>query len=611
MELLLALIALQDGMPHDSEIVATAGPVRITTFNPVTVTGLERSTNLYFTAVNKGKAKVTLRTDRPDRMAMPKGARIRHFFAFQPPEVEIEPGATQTIEYMIANEDEWTAEIPFEFEVVGTRERVTLSVKVISRQSIPPDRMERTATLQGLIRDSANRPIRKARVRFAVGSGHQAVTAETDSQGEYSLSIPSSEQLLSMVGARRLPIAITEGFVAVEAEGFSYGFRTVTAPKNGAKSRVDFTLEAVSKLTGRTVGEVATDGVHGYWWLFPDRDFTRVGAVQGRHPPEIKEPGHVLMVDRSGKELWRFPTSTECWGFAVSSQGEVAAGGSEGTIYRVSREGKLLWKKPGGGQNREISFSPDGKQLFTGPVPSGRGRAQAALLDGATGAVVWSYSGADEWLRASRFSADGQRIAAGFSGGRLILFTRDGERLWERFVGEFPLVLEIDPKGNLYAAGKNREVSSFDAKGNLRWRRRIPDHVVTAGADSMAADGSLLVVGTVSGWLYAFDGDGTLLWRRALPSGFQGHNAVDVTPDGRRIVVGSAGERGGGGLVVVYDRHGALLWSHRSADRRESGGSSYPYDHNHIGAITVAISDDGEHVAAGYGDSTVRLFEIK
>jgi hypothetical protein len=60
------------------------------------------------------------------------------------------------------------------------------------------------------------------------------------------------------------------------------------------------------------------------------------------------------------------------------------------------------------------------------------------------------------------------------------------------------------------------------------------------------------------------------------------------------------------------DKNGSKLWSHESQDRRDTGEISYPYeyDHNHRGVITVAVSNDAKHLAAGYGDSTIRIFKL-
>lgn len=240
------------------------------------------------------------------------------------------------------------------------------------------------------------------------------------------------------------------------------------------------------------------------------------------------------------------------------------------------------------------------------------GGYDSALINASTGNIVWGHNAGQTWLRNSRFSHDGKRIIAGFSGGRLDMLTDSGILLWTAYIGEFPMVLEIDKDYNVYAGGKNREIFSYDSTGNLRWRRRIANHSPTAGADNMCDDGSYIAFGTVGAHAIAIDKNGEVLWERPLPGSLQGHNAFDMTPDGNWILIGTAGEKGRSGSLVLMDKNGAILWSHQSEDRRDTGEISYPYgyDHNHRGTITVAISDDAKYLAAGYGDSTIRIFKL-
>jgi WD40 repeat protein len=249
--------------------------------------------------------------------------------------------------------------------------------------------------------------------------------------------------------------------------------------------------------------------------------------------------------------------------------------------------------------NREVELDPTAKKLFTGPYLG----ADAALLNIVTGKALWTYRGAQQWLRNSRFSPNGKRIVAGFSGGKLVMFSNRGQVIWEKYIGEFPLTLEIDSQYNVYAAGKNRELFSYDGTGKLRWRCRIANHVVTAGSNNMSQDGSLIAFGTVGGMIYAFDSDGEIRWRRRLipDAVLLGHNALDVTPDGKWIAAGTAGENR---YVLLYNDKGTLVWSQKFNDWRDPS----LYDHNQTGAITVAISDDASLIAAGFGDSVLRFF---
>jgi len=589
--------------PPDAEISVTIGPVTIATYNPVTITGLEYSTNLYFVARNNGDQAVTLRcTPFPEDLGM-KPEWIFHFFSFQAEAIALEPGAETTFEFLVTNEGKGEAEMPFRFQVEETGDQETIFVTLRSLEPADLRNLPLTAAITGRVTGANGQPLPNAQVRLYLYNGREAWRSKSDSQGYYYINFPSIDDIRAAFGSRPLPYRSLDYFLLAEAEGHALLYQGGIAPARGEITTLDLMLEPVREAVSyRQIGELSTDGPYGYWWLFSDEGFSRLATVQGRHPPQLDVPGHFLMTDLNGNELWRIPTSNECWGFDLAADGRVAAGCHNGMVYLADAEGNLLWQVDVGNMNREVEFSPDGAYLFTGPY-QGEG---VALLDAATGVPVWTHRGPGEWLRNSRFSPDGQRIIAGFSGGQLIMFNREGTPLWKAYIGEFPMVLEIDTDYNIYAAGKNRELFSFDANGNLRWRRRIPNHVVTAGANNMSADGRLIVLGTVGGWVYAFDDAGEIVWQRPLPGGFQGHNALDVTPDGEWIVIGTAGTEEGG-WIVLYDRHGTSVWSHRSEDQRDPS----QYDHNQTGAITVAISDDGSHIAAGYGDSVIRIFERK
>lgn len=590
--------------PPDAEISLTIGPVTITTYNPVTITPLEYSTNLYLVARNNGDQTVTLRyIDWPESGYQPP-EWIYHFFWFQAKAVTLEPGAETMLEYLVTNEGEGETDIPFRFRVeeTGHEEAILLTLR-----SLPFDlrHIPLTAAITGRMTGGDGQPLPDVLVELYLYNGRAAWRSGTDPQGYYYMNFPSREDIKAALGSRPLPYRSLDYFLLAEAEGYALAYQGGIAPARGEIVTLDLALQPVREaISYRQIGELSTDGAYGYWWLFPDEKFARLAAVQGRHPPELNVPGHFLMADLKGNELWRITTGDECWGFDLAADGRVAAGCHDGAVYLADGEGNLLWQDNVGNMNREVEFSPDGAYLFTGPYKG----EEAALLDSATGAPVWTYSGPGrgEWLRNSRWSPDGQRIIAGFSGGQLVMLDREGMPLWDAFIGEFPMLLEIDADYNVYAAGKNRELFSLDAKGNLRWRWRIPNHVVDAGANNMSADGKLIVLGTVGGHLYAFDDMGKMRWQRPLRGGFQGHNALDVTPDGAWIAVGTAG-MAEGGSVLLLDREGTLVWSHRSDDRRDP--SQGGYDHNQSGAITVAISDDGSHIAAGYGDSLIRIFE--
>lgn len=587
------------------------GSVTLTTYSPVIFPGIEYSTNIYFTAQNNGSQRVTLIFTSLQEIADNNKDWMTHFFAFFPvdPEgIELGPGEEATLEFLLTNEGETNVTLPFRFRIKETGEQGTFNINVQSLGSPSFRDLPVNATVKGRITIGTNQAVANTEVKLYLYSGRDSLNATTDSQGNYSINCPGIEEIEAAFGSRPLPYFTLGYFLLVDKEGYSLGYKGNIKPSRGGTATVDLSIEQVSLRSYQKIGELKTDTPHGYWWLFPNADFTKFAAIQGRHPTSLDVPGHILMTDLLGNELWRVVTDDECWGFDFHTNGLISAGSHDGTVYMVNSSGNTLWTVSAGPMVRQVEFSPDGNYLFTGPY----GGYDSALIIASTSTIVWGYNAGQQWLRHSRFSPDGKRIIAGFSGGRLDMLTDTGALLWTAYIGEFPMVLEIDREYNIYAGGKNREIFSYDSSGNLRWRRRIANHSPTSGSVHICDDGSYIAFGTVGAHAIAIDKNGEVLWERPLPGSLQGHNAFDMTPDGNWILVGTAGEVGQSGSLVLMDKNGSKLWSHESQDRRDTGEISYPYeyDHNHRGAMTVAISNDAKYLAAGYGDSTIRIFKL-
>ncbi len=586
------------------------GPVTLTTYSPVVIPGIEYTTNVYFTARNNGSQRVTLVFTSLQEIAENNKDWMIHFFAFFPVDPEgigLNPGQEATLEFLLTNEGEANVTLPFRFKIKETGEQATFYLNVKSSKSPSFRDLPLNATVKGRITTGANQAMANTDVRLYSYNGRDSLNATTDSQGNYSITCPAMEEIEAVFASRPLPYHTLGYFVLVDKEGYSLGYKGDIKPSRGGNVTADLSIERVNLRSYQKIGELKTETPHGYWWLYPNADFTRFAAVQGRHPASLNVPGHILMTDLSGTELWRHVTDDECWGVDFHTNGLISAGSHDGTVYMVNSSGNPLWTVSAGLMVREVEFSPDGNYLFTGPY----GGYDSALVTAGTGGIVWGQN-VGQWLRHSRFSPDGKRIIAGFSGGRLDMMTDTGALLWTAYIGEFPMVLEIDQEYNIYAGGKNREIFSYDASGNLRWRRRIANHSPSDGSVHICDDGSYIAFGTVGAHAIAISKNGDVLWQRPLPGNLQGHNAFNMTPDGNWILVGTAGEVGQSGSLVLMDKNGSKLWSHESQDRRDTGEISYPYeyDHNHRGAITVAVSDDAKYLVAGYGDSTIRIFKL-
>lgn len=109
---------------------------------------------------------------------------------------------------------------------------------------------------------------------------------------------------------------------------------------------------------------------------------------------------------------------------------------------------------------------------------------------------------------------------------------------------------------------------------------------------TMARDGSVTVLYSVSGNVWAFDRQGGLLFRRHM--GQSTHNGVAVSPDGAYIAVGTTTG------VCLLNRTGTVAWS---GLRAGAGTGDGPH-----GANAVWLAPDLSALFAGYEDGVVEVF---
>lgn len=187
--------------------------------------------------------------------------------------------------------------------------------------------------------------------------------------------------------------------------------------------------------------------------------------------------------------------------------------------------------------------------------------------------------------------------------GSLVLADLEERRiLWHRYIAQVPYDVRIaDDLSRVSVADKGGCVWSYSTDGALLWHHRgIP---VVTDMDA-TDDGSRVAVLSHDGTIRMYGADGQLAWLRSVA--FGGHNALDMTGDGRFIAVGG-GTRENPYAVFVLDGDGNLLWSH--SEPRPIPEPFHPYL---ISAMSVAISEDGGKLVAGYGTGApgVQLFTV-
>lgn len=478
------------------------------------------------------------------------------------------------------------------------------------------------STVQGTVVDEAGNPQAGLEVEALLFSFKERLgRATTNDQGLFALCIPSLDSYRERLGNRDSGYDLSTHLRVRGSDG-SYGFASVS-PNRGDVSDITMVVAQANPASLELLGEKRFSTRHGLFWVQPlEGGFV---TTEGRHPPELRQPGSVVAFAVDGSEQWSTVTGDECWGFDVSSTGLVAAGCHDGSVSVWSSDGELLWQRKTQKSKtlyaRLVKFSRDGSSLLAGPLND-----DVELLDSTTGTTIWGYSAnpsnvrpRPQILRNAVFSDDDRRVVVGYAGGYLTsLDTATGTPEWAGgFIGEFPLTLDIDAEGNVYGVGKGREVISIDPAGAVRWRTQVYEHVSTAGISSLV-DGKF-ISHTVNGSVYALDATtGKLLWWRKIGQGdifdgfveTGGHNALDIDP--RTGIIAHTEtldlRDGGGSAVTLMTSDGVVLASQQFPDAREQEGQEVGQSQR--GAMGVSFNSQGQ-LAVVFGDGTVRVFQVK
>jgi len=595
-------------------------PSITTSYPPYTM-----GTDLLIKVKNTGNSNEAFSITPAKDLVLKKPNWCLHFFAFHPDSMTIKPGEEKILHYFASNDDAGQFDLNIDFW--QEKDKVTALVKFYSGTREEAN-LPLTSIVYGYIRDkNTGKGINGADVSIYLFSGRGSYRGSTDDAGRYAIAVPSIEDVTAFFGDQKI-YASFNNLITVLANGYEYYYSDNIASKRSEKLKKNIDLSLITKKpTWNMKWEQKVSDYYGFFWLFADDNWKYIVTDQAKHTPQLNNPTNFYLFDAlTGKQLWKHPTGNECWGIDITRDGSlVAAGCHDNYIYIINTtDGSLKWQKNFGVMNREVEFSHDGKYLLTGPVSQTAASEEEqakynitrvnnidfALFNSADGSIVKEFIGYREALRSSKFSPNDSKFVVGMSSGQTSMIdTVTGTKLWDAYIGEFPMFLAIDNKNNTYAAGKARTFFSFDSKGKVRWSYRVPDH--TAGTGAISKDGSRVAIGTNGGWVYYLDGsNGKVLWRVKISDVNVGHNAVSMSTDGKYIVVGGAPNN----HLTVFNEKGTKIFEH-SADQNPDpilnakwatigAGASDGTQRGIMGTYTT----DGTKIIAAYGDNYIRMF---
>ncbi len=588
------LPTLPANTPKGEWVTKKLGSVEIKYFSTAIIWGMSESgTDVFITLKNKGNSRVVVNFTPVTELIKQVPKWNLHFFTLQNPPLTLEANEEKKLWYFASLDQAGNNLFTVNFKL-WLDSNSTNSLEIPIKFGTAEGNFERTGTsaIYGYIKDEKGKVLAGVDINAQTNCGRLGFRGSSDSQGRFAIPVLAKEDVNAIYQGKDLACASKDYYLWAEKDGYEFYFKNHLNPDRKNYVQSDIVLKKNTDSTSYSLKwekEVAEP--YGFFWVKPSADWSVFAAAQAKHEPQLGKPTNFYLLDSSGNVLWKQPTGNECWGIDIAPDGsKVITGCHDGKIYMVSRAGKLLWTYDATAMVRSACISNDGKTALSGTV------GKLFLFNAESGEkkeVAWGGS----WLRNCLFSPDGSGFIAGSP--EIGAFDMSGNQKWLQEIGEFPMFLGTDKDKNVFAAGKSRTLFSFGNSGDLRWKDRIPDHVITYGAAT--PDGKRIAVGTIGGMVYLFDSSGNVLWKRPIGTmqveGSVGHNAVAMSADGKRIVVGSAP----GNCLLVYNEKGTLLWK-KCSESKNIGPEMRK------GITNVQISPDKTKIIASYGDNYIREF---
>ena len=293
---------------------------------------------------------------------------------------------------------------------------------------------------------------------------------------------------------------------------------------------------------------------------------------------------------------WVFDTGSPVFSSpALTSEGILYVGSTDGRVFSLSRDGGLLWQFDthagvqappaigldgtiyiGSGDGRFYALAPDGTEKWhfqTGNTIQG---AAALGADGTVyvnsrdgnlyalsqkGTEKWHYTSGEYYNDMSPVIGPDATIYIGV-GSKIHALDSEGNELWDQEVGVVGspsgnISVVIGPVGRLYATsgGDGMRMVAFTHEGKRLWSFPFgaPTAMTFPPSPAIGADGTIYIA-TSDSYLYAINPDGSLKWKTATA---RTQSSPALSSDGKIYLNSDWDFR-----LLCYDLQGVFQWEY-------------------------------------------------